>query len=216
MGTPDRPQGRHAPASSSGTVSHPRFGTRHSLPGVPPLLTISSRSSFLMVTFASSFSLRQETDKRPVTNSLRWPLPRCSLGRAGKSDPSQQRGTCPGRGPGKGRHVTPGRRCPGRVPRGDKVQGRHCPGASADGYLSCLAFCSRDLRSPITDIACRNERGHPAARHRAPAPGRACRRSCQRPARPRCRQRPASHPGPVPSRRRTVSRLELWISFSSA
>lgn len=91
--------GQHAPASSVGAVSHPRFGTCHSLPGVPPLLTISSRSSFLMVTFASSFSLEEEMDKPPVTKGPRWPLPRCSLGHeAGRSDPSQHCGA--GRGPG--------------------------------------------------------------------------------------------------------------------
>lgn len=162
MGTPDRPRLRHA---SMGAVSHPSLGTCHNLPGVPPLLTISSRSSFLMVTFASSFSLGQEMDKPAVTNSPHWPLPRSYLGReAGRSDRSQHCGARRGRG--KGRDVTQGSRCLGRVPSADKLQERHCPGGSADRYLSCLAFCSRDLRSPITDIACQNERGHPAARHR--------------------------------------------------
>lgn len=119
-GTPDRPQGRRAPASFVGAVSHPRFGTCHSLPGIPPLLTISSRSSFLMVTFASSFSLQEDMDKPLVTNSPRRALSRCSLGyEAGRSDPSQQCGA--GRGPGKGQDVRQGSRCLGRVSSGDKL-----------------------------------------------------------------------------------------------
>lgn len=98
--------------------------------------------------------------------------------------------------------------------------------ARAVGYLSCFAFCSRDLRSPITDMACQDERSHRAARHRAGQ--RRDRRGGHRDGRAGVvlRARPGAPAGnarlPTPARsrsrpaRRTVSRLELWISFSSA
>lgn len=94
-------------------------------------LTISSTSSFLMVTLASSFSLKA---KQHCENNqlVMWTVGFLSV----VADGCITTGLVYSK-----RNKEPLDICP------------HVKGQQHGTHLSCLAFCSRDLLSPITDMA---------------------------------------------------------------